>query len=656
MTKKLFIIALAGLSGTMAFAADPYPGNTGADDGRMIQPKTNNGVFVENRTVNQSLTFGLETDYSTNIIDAQSAAFAVCFKEISVGNFHSVGVKDDGTLWAWGSNQYGQLGDGTSVNRNAPIQIGSANNWVKVVTGFYYTVAIKTDGTLWAWGDNSYGQLGDGTKINKFTPTQIGTATNWKSISAGSNHTVAIKTNGTLWSWGQNNSGQLGDGTTVDKYVPTQIGAASDWGSIGSGNSFTFAIKSNGTLWAWGYNGGGQLGNGTKVSKSDPVQIGTDTNWKSVDGGYMHSVALKTDGTLWAWGDNYNGRLGDGTTMNRISPKQIGTEINWLNISAGQTSTFATKTDGTLWSWGGNSFGLLGNGANMSAYTTTPIQVGSSIDNSQISAGFYHVLVKGTDGVLKVCGLNNYGQLGDGTNNDKNTYNAIGCPSNCLPATQFSATNITSSAASISWAGTTPAPGTGYLYLYSTNSVIGGIEGKTSSTTANLTNLLPGTTYYWWMASNCGSSQGNWVSGGSFTTLPANAAGCWQRVALGNQHSIGIKTDGTLWTWGMNDFGQLGDGTEISKNNPTQIGTGTNWLKIEAGDYFSIGIKTDGTLWAWGRNMDGQLGNGDVANRLAPTQVGTAADWVSIAAGNSHTIALKAMVLFGVGDIIPLDN
>ncbi|AZB10810.1 T9SS C-terminal target domain-containing protein [Chryseobacterium sp. G0162] len=567
-----------------------------------------------------------------------------CWQELSVGYYFSAGIKADGTLWTWGSNQYGQLGDGTTIGRTAPMQIGTANNWSKVVTGDSFTVALKTDGTLWAWGSNFWGQLGDGTTIDKLSPIQIGTATNWKSISAGSSsaNMVALKTDGTLWAWGNNQYGQLGDGTTIGRNVPTKIGTATNWVTIGSGDVFTFAIKSNGTLWAWGYNANGQLGDGTTTNRNVPTQIGTGTNWKTVDGGNTHTAAVKTDGTLWAWGSNYNGKLGDGTTTNRVIPTQIGTAANWLNVSLGSYFTVATRTDGTLWAWGNNFFGVLGNGTNVSTDATSPVQVGSSSDNVSVSAGFYHVLVKNTDGVMKACGLNGDGQLGDGTNINKNTYTSISCSLNCAPPVQFSTTNITASSATINWTASTPAPNSGYLYLYSTHSPIGGVQGATSSKTVDLTNLLPDTTYYWWVASNCGSSQGNWTLGGSFKTLPTTVTNCWKSVAIGNLHSLGIKTDGTLWSWGYNSYGQLGDGTVSNRNTPKQIGTATDWVSITTGENYSLALKSNGTLWAWGKNTNGQIGDGTTNSKTTPTQIGTATDWVGMTAGDGHTLALKS--------------
>ena len=576
-----------------------------------------------------------------NVVGVQNQASTGCWQTLSAGTDHSAGIKTDGTLWAWGSNYYGQLGDGTTVTTNIPIQIGTANDWVKIFAGNHYTFGIKTDGTLWAWGVNDYGQLGDGTKTDKLIPTQIGTATNWRSITTGWSHTVALKTDGTLWSWGYNVYGQLGNGTLADNSVPTKIGTATNWQSVEAGQYHNVAVKTDGTLWEWGNNIFGQPGN-TSVAKTSPVQIGTATDWKGVSVGDYHSIAMKNNGTLWGWGLNDAGQLGDGTTVSKYTPTQIGTGTNWLSTSAGAASTYANKTDGTLWSWGSNYYGQLGIGTSGNVPALSPVQVGSSSDNVLISAGNVHALALNVDGFLKAGGQNVSGQLGDGTFVQRNIFTPIACPSNCAPTTQFSTTNITSSTATISWAASGSAPIGGYLYFYSTNPLVGGIDGTTVSPTKNLTNLLPNTKYYWWVASQCGSSRGNWTLGGTFTTLPTALTGCWQKVSSGYIHSVGLKTDGTLWAWGNNSYGQLGIGSAGSKSTPTQIGTANDWQKIATGNYHSIALKTNGTIWTWGRNDYGQIGDGTSVDRTTPVQLGNATDWVSVASGDNYIMALKS--------------
>ncbi len=345
---------------------------------------------------------------------------------VSAGSNHTLALKSDGTLWAWGYNYYGQLGDGTANSSYWPSQVGALNNWESIFSGFGNSFAITNNGILWGWGDNGLGQLGDGTTTDKYAPIQIGTSNIWNSISNVTLHTLAIKNNGTLWAWGGNSSGQLGDGTTVFKQTPTQIGSSADWATISTGYNNSLAIKNDGTLWAWGYNFYGQLGDGTTTDKNAPIQIGSSADWATISTGYEHSLAIKNDGTLWAWGYNYNGQLGDGTTKNKKSPVQIGTSNNWSYISAGYLHSLAIKNDGTLWAWGRNNHGQLGDGTTINK--NSPTQIGSSNNWTSIYAGGYHSLAIKSDGTLWAWGTNNHGQLGDSTTVDKHSPVQIPCP------------------------------------------------------------------------------------------------------------------------------------------------------------------------------------------------------------------------------------
>ena len=202
-------------------------------------------------------------------------------------------------LWSWGRNNYGQLGDNTITSKSSPVQtIAGGTNWKSVAGGWFHTAAIKTDGTLWLWGYNSSGQLGDNTITHRISPVQtIAGGTNWKSVAGGSYHTAAIKTDGTLWTWGRNDYGQLGDNTITNRSSPVQtISSGTNWKSVAGGWYHTAAIKTDGTLWLWGYNGTGQLGDNTVTHRSSPVQtISGGTNWKLVACGWNHTAAIKDD-------------------------------------------------------------------------------------------------------------------------------------------------------------------------------------------------------------------------------------------------------------------------------------------------------------------------------------------------------------------------
>jgi len=201
---------------------------------------------------------------------------------------------------AWGYNGQGALGDGSSTTRSSPVQIGALTDWKDLSLGpqAAHTLAVKTDGTLWAWGYNGQGQLGVGSTTQKNSPVQVGALTDWSKVAAGSSHTVALKTDGTLWAWGLNANGQIGDGTSgagANKSSPVQIGALTNWAYVAAGDVHSIAVRNDGTLWTWGYNAQGQMGNGTTSGSpsASPVQIGTLTNWGEVAGGYQFSLARK---------------------------------------------------------------------------------------------------------------------------------------------------------------------------------------------------------------------------------------------------------------------------------------------------------------------------------------------------------------------------
>ena len=381
-------------------------------------------------------------------------------KIVAAGYSHTVALKNDGALWAWGDNGKGQLGDGTSVtDRNIPVRvkgengIGYLEGVIAVTAGSYHTVAAKNDGTVWAWGNNGNGQLGDGTSVtNRNLPVRViqekGAGGNPDvplegviAVAAGGEHTVALKADGTLWAWGYNSSGQLGDGTSVtNRNLPVRVIQKKGAGgnpdvplkgviAVVAGRDCTVAIKDDG-LWAWGENNMGQLGNGTTEDKNTPVRVlqGVSVNLNgstylegviAVAAGGEHTVALKADGSLWAWGWNYYGQLGNGTTEDKNTPVRVGTDTNWASVSVGNFHTIASKRDGTLWAWGDNTYGQLG----LDTFGTlekNPVRLGQAADLVKVSAGNYHSTALRRSGILWTWGLNDNGQLGDGTNIDRN--------------------------------------------------------------------------------------------------------------------------------------------------------------------------------------------------------------------------------------------
>ncbi|MDR0444435.1 MAG: InlB B-repeat-containing protein, partial [Treponema sp.] len=212
----------------------------------------------------------------------------------AAGDDHSFAIDTGGNLWAWGRNNNGQLGDGTTTQRNSPVPIKAGTTFSAVSGGSDHSLAIDTDGNLWAWGDNYYGEVGDGTKTRRNSPVPIKAGTTFKAVAAGWIHSLAIDTAGNLWAWGSNTNGRLGDGTTVQKETPVQIQAGTTFSAIAAGYSHSLAIDTAGNLWAWGDNANGRLGDGTTTQRTSPVQIQTGTTFSAVAAGYQHSLAIET--------------------------------------------------------------------------------------------------------------------------------------------------------------------------------------------------------------------------------------------------------------------------------------------------------------------------------------------------------------------------
>ena len=307
--------------------------------------------------------------------------------------------KSNGTLWTWGAETLGGLGQNDQISRSSPTQVGTDTTWNRTFpNGSYSGAATKTDGTLWVWGNNLFGVLGQngGQPTSQSSPVQLPGTWSELSNSGGGVATIGLQTNGTLWSWGYNTYGGLGLNDTVSRSSPTQVGTQTTWKEgIGTGFGFFAAIKTDGTLWTAGYNPTGQLGLNTQGSpgqKSSPTQVGTDTTWNKVDSSGSSSIATKTDGTLWSWGYNGTpgstggGQLGLNDIIARSSPTQIpGT--TWDSLLHANGGYFATKTDGTLWSWGNNYHGQLGhNQSHNLDERSSPTQIPGTWDISTINA------------------------------------------------------------------------------------------------------------------------------------------------------------------------------------------------------------------------------------------------------------------------------
>jgi alpha-tubulin suppressor-like RCC1 family protein len=410
------------------------PGKVTCTEARVVftpaYPLSQSAVYAARVTTGVKDTAGipLVSDYTWEFTTlGQSAPSAQSkWAAAAAGESHVLAVREDGTLWAWGHNSSGQLGDGTNTSRNVPVQVGRGADWEVVSAGRIASLAIRTNGTLWAWGE---GMLGDGLSTRvRVLPIQIGSGDDWLYVDIGPtyNFVMALREHVAIWAWGENTSSLLGDpGVIQNSLVPMPIGEDDDWEMLSTGKDHVTAIKTDGTLWAWGCNIHGQLGDGMGGDLEDdhqvsaPEQIGGDSDWYFVSNGNQYSLAVKEDGSLRAWGHNNYGQLGDGTQISRNIPVRVGGDPGWKIVSAGWDHSAGIREDGMLFTWGSNSHGQLGDGT--TTLKNSPVQVGIGKRWLDVATGKYFTLAIEEDGTLWAWGINDVGQLGDGTREERHT-------------------------------------------------------------------------------------------------------------------------------------------------------------------------------------------------------------------------------------------
>lgn len=557
--------------------------------------KTDGTLWVAGRNDAGQLGIGNTTD-SYQIVQVGTSSN---WSKIAAGSEHTLALQKDGSLWAWGANFSGQLGDGTSTAlKTLPTRAGAATDWSALAAGRDHSIALKVDGTLWAWGGNTYGQIADSLRvIFRNLPTRVGNSSDWTAIAAGLNHSLVVKQDKSLWAWGWNYLGQLGQGTSSDlatNLVP--IAAGSAWAAVAAGQEFNLALAADGSIWTWGANDEAQLARGYSSTRTEPAQIGPDANWSLVSAGRWHSAGLKSDGSLWTWGFNYLAELGNGTKVGWPVPIQVGTDKSWSWINTFESHTLALKNDGSLWGWGYNADGQVGNGSTTDQLA--PVRIGSASDWAGCAAGHSHSAAVKTDGTLWTWGMNNSGQLGNGL----------------LSGNRSSPAKVGSNT---DWA-------------------------KAAAGTSHTLALKKNGTLWGWGNNARGQLGRGKTSFGEPTPEQVGSDTDWSAMAAGNLCSVALKSNGSLWAWGENVYGQIGDGTGENRLSPVRVGSANDWLRVEVGDDHVLAVKNDGSLWAWGKNADGEVGDGTRESRLEPVRLGAGNSWSQVAGGEAHSLAVRS--------------
>ena len=671
-----------------------------AGGGHMLAISTTNKLWAWGLGAQGQLGFTATASNNSSPVQVGTSSWT----KISAGGSHSVAIRSDGALFGWGLNASGQVGDNTILSRSSLVQLGTSS-WTSISAGVNHTAAIRTDGGLFMWGANASGQLGTGDVALRSSPVQIGTSS-WTAIASGLSHTLGLKADGTLWAWGDNSSGQvyfasptlswtvlaigggsasdrtfgirsdgrlmawgdnsvgtLGDGTVANRSSPVQIGTSS-WTAVAAGNSFTAAIRSDGGLFTWGFDAFGALADGlSSTYRSSPVQVGT-SSWTAIAAGMSFALALRSDGALFAWGDNSSGQLGDGTIISRSSPVQIGTS-SWTAIATGKSHSVAIRSDGGLFTWGSNTTGWLG--SNSVLLRSSPVQIGTSSWIAIAAAGGNTAAIR-TDKALFVWGSNNTGQIGDNSILNRSSPVQVGTSSWTQVKVMGTSIYAISAANTLwSWGNSTAlgAPSRSSPVQVGTSSWV---ALATAPNSINTVAAIASTNLAYLWGGNGGGSIGNntVVSVGTTATLLAGmgfssinspiqiGTSSYTAIATAQNTNYALRTDGTLWSWGNNIGGGVGDGTIISRSSPVQIGT-SSWAQISAGSSYALG-RVGSALYAWGIDTGGNLGLITAASRSSPvqlavqpipvskssfTQVGTSS-WIAVDAGWLTSAGVKA--------------
>jgi alpha-tubulin suppressor-like RCC1 family protein len=537
-------------------------------------------------------------------------------KVLAMADDHACAVYRDGSLWCWGESAYGQLGTGIGAeDTNAPVRVG-AEQWSTVSVGSWYSCGIKADATLWCWGDNGCGAVGttmpEQQGCNAFLPVfdafNTGGTRKFLDVIAGPSTACAIDAEHALWCWGANRSGQAGVNSTAPVEVATRVGSDSpadkDWGSVVVGDGYTCGLRSGGALWCWGANDVGQLGDAAAEPMAlAPKRIG-DVTLAAVSLGGSHTCGVTASKQLLCWGEGSNGELGNGMSgsgVQQTTPLAIGAGRQWVEVKAGVIHTCARDDGGRVFCFGHNSDGELGDGSFIAR--PVPTAAGTATDWAGLVVGVDNVTTCGkkTDGHIACWGLNARGIFGTGRGGPaprpRETMNGavwkqvgVGLEHGCGLKVD------------------------GSLWCWGTRGTLGiGVD------LASLDMDAP---------------------------MPVMAGVAWRTLAVGASHACAIAVDGALYCWGANFNGQVGIGTTSgAEASPRRVNAPDTFTAVSAGASTSCAIRSDGTLWCWGANESGEIGNGAPGGNVTmPYNLG--GDWDRVAAGTSTTCAITGGVLY----------
>ncbi len=606
-------------------------------------------------------------------------------KAMTAGDAHSAAILEDGSIWTWGDNFYGQLGNGTRAGYSVPVKIPGSSGLVAVSAGLAHTLALTSDGRVFAWGFNDNGELGDGKTDMSLSPVQTLNLPPITVIKAGPTHNIALAKDGSVWTWGDNSSGQLGDLFGLPRSTPGQVFLFAPVGTVSAGGKHSMALDIYGRVWAWGNNEYGQLGNGTTESLAVPGLVPGLDQVIAISAGTLGSLAVRADGSVWIWGyglygfatqsgeagsavdveasvihalflrpdgkvaaggANEAGQLGDGTTEAADLTMVKGISGAAKAIAAGSLHSMALGSDGTLWAWGSNAKGQLGEGAE--SERNVPSLVTNLNGVTALAAGDRHMLALKSDGSVWGWGGNFTGSVGDGSQIDRSSPVKLSGLSNIRKIGAGGVNSAAVAADGSVW--TWGANGDGELgigdltvrYVLRPVKVPNFSGAVDISLGAQFVTVLRGDGTVWAWGNNYYGQLGP-VDGTRDSPIQISGLTNIKALSNGAHHALALQADGTVWSWGANYWGQLGDGSDTPSAVPRPVPGLPRIKAISAGFGYSLALDFNGIIWGWGSNFEGELGLGDEGPGSTPIPMAAIGEqFAAIAAGSFHSMAMKS--------------
>ncbi len=624
---------------------------------------------------------------------------------VACGDSHTVAIAGDSTLKSWGVNSSGQLGDSSIQNRNAPVTVKDISEVIKISAGGAHTIALKSDGSVWAWGDNSKGQLGDSSIVSSIMPVRVktpeGPLDSIISVSAGRYHSCAVRYDGSVFSWGGNNNGQLGTGDTLGRLVATKIPGIDSASSVSCGHYHTTALKKNGKPVLWGFNWFGQLGDSTQTTRLSPVLPQYPFLCRDISAGSYHTLITDTSGAVWAAGYNYYGQLGDNSFSNRLFPAQansdsagslflkatieqggiagpyeflltdMDTDPSALLITTASSDTSILPESGISISgsgtartitlnpnpdkYGNVTAGITVTDGKSENYTGLNLKIYKAENKYNPEINFSGSQIEFHENgfpkrVDSLAGVNDSdlvdfsgGILNVRIDSNANSFDHLGIKTGGIVSVLDNGIYISGTKCAVF---ETSRDSTYSIQITfngnAFNSEVREVVRSISYRNTSEAPLYNSKRISFSLTDGDGGNGGPWRK--HINLIKSNDDPVLENIAdisCGASHTLLLRTNGTVLSWGKNTYGQLGDSTNEDGITPSEVVTLESIVKISAGSEHSLALGADGTVWAWGRNNRGQLGNGTVNDINRPVQVFGLSGIVDIAAGGSHSLALK---------------